>query len=194
MTVRSSKVIEVEHEVGRCWMEKELGAGHFVSKAVLAAVSLDHGQFRTCVNDKGAAGPLPDFETLGVASRSDVNAWLAEVLEELALCGAKCVVAEDNESNPTEPRLVGETIPTGFIGDRVFSWSDLAPGTGAFARKAMGVGSHPRNSFVTTRSAAELGFIHARQAPEEFPQRVAESLLAVTVEAFDVESNLVWIP
>jgi hypothetical protein len=176
-------------------MEQELGAGHFVSKAVLATASFDHGQFRTCITDKGAAGPLPDFETLGVASRSDVNAWLAEVLDGLALRGAKCVVAEDDQSKPTDPRLAGETIPTAFIGDRVFSWGDLKPGNGAFARRAMGVGSgFPQNAFVTTHSAAELGLIHAREAPETFPRQVAESLLAVTVAVFNVESTLVWTP
>lgn len=194
MTNGSSQVIAVEHETGRRWMERELRSGHFVSKAVLATASFDHGQFRTCVTDEAAAKPLPDFETLGVASRSDVNAWLAEILDELALRGARCVVAEDNESNPSEPRLVGETIPTGFIGDRVLSWGDLKPGSGAFARKAMGVGGYPQNAFVTTRSAEELGFVHARQVPEEFPQQVAESLLAITTSVFDVESTLVWTP
>jgi hypothetical protein len=175
-------------------MEQELGAGHFVSKAALATASFAHGCLQTCITDEAAAGPLPDFETLKVASRSDVNAWLAEVLDELTLRGAKCVVAEDNESEPGEPRLASETIPTGCIGGHVFSWGDLKHGNGSFARRAMGVGGYPQNAFVTSCSAAELGFIHAREAPEDFPRQVAASLLAVTTSIFDGESTLVWIP
>lgn len=57
----------------------------------------------------------------------------------------------------------------------------------------MRVGSgYPRNAFVVTRSADELGLADRQQAPDDFPNRVAESLSAVIVSVFDDESYLVW--
>lgn len=190
------KVIEIEPEAGRRWLEQWLGAGHFVSEAVLSSASFDHGQFRTCISDEAAAKLLPDFETGWVTSGNEVDVWLAEVLDGLTDRGGKCVVVEDDLSNPTDSGLANDPTPTAFIHKRVFSWDDLKLGNGAeLAKEVMRVGSgYPRNAFVTTRSAAELGFTRLKQASEKFPQQVAESLLAVIVSIFDDESYLIWTP
>lgn len=126
----------------------------------------------------------------------EAERWLAETLDELATCGGKCVVVEDDLSSPTDPHLATDPVPTAFIRDRVFSWDELKPGNGAaLTEEVMGVGSgYPRNAFVTSHSVAELGVIHHKQAPAKFPQRVAESLMAVIVSIFDDESYLVWTP
>lgn len=190
------KVIDVKREEGRIWTERWLAVGHFVSKAVLDTVSFEDGQFRTCITDEAATKPLPHFETGWVARRSEVYSWLGKVLDELALRGARCLIVEDDLSIPSDPGLANESISTAFIGDHVFSWSDINPGDGIMAiKRVMGVGSgYPRNAFVTTHSAAELGFVHGKPAPEEFPPKVAESLLAVMVAMFDAETFLVWTP
>jgi len=188
--------IEVKPRDARDWIVRWLGAGHFISKAVLANAPVGHGHFRTCITKEAASKPLPDFERGWVANSKDVDIWLAGVLDDLTLQGAKCVIVEDDLSSPSNPRLITDPTPTAFIHDRVFSWSDINPGDGLMAiKRVMGVGSgYPRNAFVTTHSAAELGFVHGTQAPEEFPRKVAESLLAVMVAIFDAETFLVWTP
>jgi hypothetical protein len=188
-------VIEVNKTEARSWMERWLGAGHFVSEAVLGNTPFDRGKFQTCIADDATLPALARFAAGGIVNVREAEVWLAETLDELATRGAKCVVVEDDLSNPTDPDLATDPVPTAFINDHVFSWGDLKPGKKAVTKEVMRVGSgYPRNAFVTTRSAAELGFIHGRQAPEKFPQQVAESLLAVIVSIFDDESYLVWTP
>jgi hypothetical protein len=190
------KVIEINHEKGRRWTEEWLSAGHFVSEAVLAKVSFTHGQFRTCITDEAATKPLPDFATGWVASRKEVDAWLARVLDVLTPAGARCIIVEDDLSRPTDPAFKRSDIPSALMGDRVLCWHDLHPASGATAvnhTRYIGSG-YPRNAFVVSSSARELGLADRQQVPQGFLSRVTESLMAVIVAIFDDESYLVWTP
>ncbi|HEX3174294.1 MAG TPA: hypothetical protein VHQ43_08760 [Solirubrobacterales bacterium] len=188
------KVIEANQDEARSWTERWLGAGHALSADVLANAPFGDGRFRTCVSDDVTPERLTKFEEGNMARTKEADEWLAQTLDELTVIGASCLVVEDDLSRPTDPALIRSEIPSAFIGDRVVSWSDLSPGNGEASVKAvMAVGSgYPRNAFVVSQSAANLGLDDRQQVPEDFPSKVAESLLAVIVAIFDAESYLIW--
>jgi hypothetical protein len=190
------KVIELSAREARSWTERWLGAGHFVSEAVLAKAPFDQGRFRTCIGDDTPLKKLANFEHGWVIKGGEAGAWLSQVLDELALHGASCVIVEDDLSRPTDPAIIASEIPCALIEDRILCWSDLSPGNGATAVKRTGyIGSgYPRNAFVVSRSAAELGLADRQQVPETFLRQVTDSLMAVIVAIFDAESYLVWTP
>lgn len=188
------KVVEANQDEARSWTERWLGAGHALSAAVLVNAPFGGGRFRTCVSDDVTPERLRKFEEGNMARTKEADEWLAQTLDELTMTGASCLVVEDDLSRPTDPALIRSEIPSAFIGDRVVSWSDLSSGNGEAAMKAvMGVGSgYPRNAFVVSQSAADMGLDDRQQVSGDFPSKVAESLLAVIVSIFDDESYLVW--
>ena len=139
---------------------------------------------------------LDHFREGGIVDVREAEKWLAQELDALASKGAMCLIVEDDLSRATDPGPINDGIPSAFIDDRVVSWHELSPGKGASAfKEVMYVGSgYPRNAFVTSRSASELGLANATQVPNDFPRRVAESLIAVIISIFDDESYLVWTP
>ncbi len=187
-------LIDLNQDAARRWIERWLAAGGDVSMAVLAAVPFGCGRSRTWASGDVDPDRLKDFDEGNVAGKKEVDAWLAQTLEELVDKGASCLVVEEDLARRTDPGVLDEEILWGFINDRLVAWFDLAPGRGIDAvREVMGVGSgYPRNAFVTMRSAADLGLSDRQQAPESFPIQVAESLLATIVSIYDNESYLVW--
>lgn len=177
-------------------MEEWLGAGHFVSEAVLASAQFDRGTFRTCVGDDIDVEEPVDFETGWMIKTREADFWLAQVLDELSQEGARCAIGEDDLSGPTDPGFIKSPIPSAFINDRVLCWSNLTPGNGATAvRPTMRIGSgYPSNAFVVSRTSTDLGLADRQQVAKGFLSQVQDSLMAVTVAIFDAESYLVWTP
>jgi hypothetical protein len=80
--------------------------------------------------------------------------------------------------------------------DRVLCWCDLDSTNGAVAvAETMHIATgYPRNVFVVSRSAADLGLADREYVPGGFLRQVTTSLMAVIVSIFDDESYLVWTP
>lgn len=190
------KILEINAAKGRAWTEDWLEAGHFVSAAVLGRSPLNTGTFRTCISDEAASEPLPDFRTGWMANGRQVDAWLAQVFDELALDGARCVVAADDMTGANDPGFMNDDIPQARIHDRVLCWCDLDSTNGAEAvAETMHIATgYPRNVFVVSRSAAELGLAQRQYVPDGFLRQMTSSLRALIVSIFDDESYLVWTP
>jgi hypothetical protein len=190
------KILDINFAKGRAWIEEWLGAGHFVSAAVLGSSPFNRGRFQTCIFDEASAEPLRDFRWGWMANGDEVDAWLAEVFDQLALDGAKCVVAEDDMTSANDPGFMNDDIPQARIHDRVLCWCDLDSANGAEAvAETMHIATgYPRNVFVVSRSAAELGLAQRQYVPNGFLRDVTKSLMAVIVSIFDDESYLVWTP
>ncbi len=186
--------IEVNSTQARSWTIRSLKAGHIVSNAVLQVAPFEVGHFRTCISSDDCTESLPNFEEGGVASARETAPWLAQTLEGLVRRGAACVIVEDDLARRTDSFFARSNDRWAFAADRVLAWSELEPESGAAAvDEVRGVGSgYPTNMFVSTYSASNLGLADRQQVPDEFPLRVASSLLAVIVSVFDDESYLVW--
>ena len=176
------------------WVKRSLGRGHEVSTAVLASADFEAGTFRAILPDDVDVNQIQNLEYGGVMKESVARDAFARVLDEFAQRGAACVVVEDDLASRTDPAIVESSEPLAFIGDRVISWCDLDPGTGATAAEIVGrVGSgFPTNAFVVSRSAADLGLADRHSLPEDFGQKAAGCLVAVAVAAFDAESYVIW--
>jgi hypothetical protein len=188
-----AKKLEIPKADGRDWLERSLAAGFDVASAVLAAAPFNSGRFTTFIPASASMSQV-QFPDHGFVGETVGNAGLSQHLDNLARKSAACVVIEDDilERNDRQPDDM--TIPSVFIGDGVIHWSNLKPGFGAAATKAVREGAfgYPLNAFVVAKSAADLGLVNDRSAPEGFADEVAKSLLAVIVSAFDAESFLVW--
>lgn len=187
-------VVEPNKDKAREWMDQWLGAGHEVSAAARACEPFTHGRFRTYVSNDATPERIAKFEEGDMAGRQETDEWLAGTLDELTGNSASCVIVEEDLARPNDPSIVRGEIPAAFIGDRVVSWSDLTPRRGAEVVTAIRrvASGYPRNAFVVSRSAGDLGLADRQHVPEDFPSRAAKSLLAVIVSIFDDESYLVW--
>lgn len=188
------KIVEVDKEKGRHWLESSLAGGQAVAAAVLASEPFDGGRFQTFVPAGVPAGKI-EFPETGIFPVSAGRPGLARFLDELTSDGAACVVVEDDLLERTDlPSPARRTVPAAFLGKAVLHWCDLEPKAG---RAAAGVvqessSGYPLNAFVVTKSAAGLGMINGNEVPSDLPDRIAKSLLAVIASAFDGQSFAVW--
>jgi hypothetical protein len=192
-----ARTLEIDRGEGRAWIEESLGGGKSltggfeVSAAVLAAEPFDRGCFSAFVPE-GMAREQIKFPHFPDVHGSE--AALATYLDGLASKGASCLVIEDELALRADPGLDKWSVPSAFIGDRVVHWLDLEPGCGATAFDAINEssGGYPLNSFVVTKSAADLRLLNGRPAADDLAGQVASSLMAIVVSAFDATSFAMW--
>lgn len=194
MSRRASAVVLPKYEA-RSWLERSLASGHEVSAAVLETAPFESGSFVGIVPSGVNPSQIANFAEGGVVTSDVANAALAGVLDGLTQEGASCVIVEDDVGRRTDPSLATRSVPSAFIGDRVVSWAVLdQTGSGTVATETIGMVSsgYPRNAFVITKSAVDLGLSQDQSLPADFAANVAASTLAVIVSAFDDESFLIW--
>lgn len=186
------EAVEVDMDKARSWLERSLAQGFDVSKAILAAAPFDHGCFHAFAPHDAASGQF-DFAEGGIVREYAAVEALAGFLDGL-VNGDSCVIVEDDLLRRTDPGVARGTSPLAFVGDRVLHWSDLAPGAGICGSEAIrqGASGYPLNAFVSTEASGDLGLLDRQQVLKDVPDRVAASLWAVVVSAFDAESFLVW--
>lgn len=187
--------VDVDADRARNWLRESLAGGHELSAAVLGSSRFDAGEFLVLLPTGGDLGPVPAFAEGGVVSSDLANAALAGILEDLMRQGAASVVVEDDVGRRGDPAIDKRKAPSAFMGDRVICWSELDwPGSGTVAVEtiAEAASGYPRNAFVLSETAADLGVSAGRSLPADFAARAAASLTAVVVSAFDDESFLIW--
>jgi hypothetical protein len=106
------------------------------------------------------------------------------------------VVVEDelSEAKDANPNWGGRLL-TGFVGEKVIHWADLAGGADdAVVAVDRGSGDYPTNAFVTSVSADALGLVDGADLDSDIAGRVVGSLRAVVVAAYDAETYIIWEP
>lgn len=187
-------VIEADERPARDWMRQSLEQGNALAAAVLARQRFDQGRFRTLVDERLAVRPPTAFATGGVRTARGFDEAFTSVLNEYAERRAACVVVEDDLVRAGDPALNRSNLQSAFLGDRVVNWTDLGPGYCEDAIYTIQAGSsgYPLNAFLTFFSCEKLGLKKGHQLDSGVPNRVAESLVAVIVAAYDAESYLMW--
>jgi hypothetical protein len=104
------------------------------------------------------------------------------------------VVVEDDLAGPGDPGILRWPVPSAFLGSRLIHWFDLEQKSSADIVDGINryCASHILNCFVSTASVSSLGLIHGQAVPNDLAPKVAASLLAVIVFAFDETSFAVW--
>ena len=193
--IEVSQEVEVTKRDGREWLERSLAAGFDIATVVRRATSFHEGRFITFVPPDATTNAVR-FPEHGFVGETVGNAGLARFLDGLAKKGGACIIVEDDILERGDRQPEDMTIPSAFIGDGVIHWSDLGPGAGLAATRAIREGAfgYPLNAFVTAKSATTLGLANDQPVPAHLAREVANCLLAVIVSAFDGESFLVWAP
>jgi hypothetical protein len=190
MTVRT---LEVPKNQGRPWLEQSLAAGQAISVAILATAPLSQGRFFTFIPDNAEPRQL-EFPEKGVFATSVAGPGLARFLDKLVEKGAACVLVEDDVLGRGDRQLERMAVPSAFIGEEVVHWCDVKSGSCMAAAEGVRESAfgYPLNAFVVSEPVSALGLVNGQQAPDDLVPKVAESLLAVIVSAFDGQSFAVW--
>lgn len=187
------KKMQVAKHDGRACMEESLEAGFDVSAAVLAAAPFDHGNFFTFISGEMSAGDIrfPDAPDIP-ANVADQG--LSQFFNELRNHGVVSLIVEDDLAELGDSGPDRWPVPSAFAGNRVVHWLELESSSGAAAVDALKryCTSHCLNAFISAKSPAELGLVDSQGVGDGFATKVAASLLAVIVFAFDETSFAVW--
>ena len=186
------KAIEIPREQGKVWLTQWLTAGFDISTAVLASRPLDWNRFLTFIPIDASveAVKFPDAPDVPGVVSDEGLAWFLEALMQV---GAHSLIVEDDMVEKSDPKVLDEKIPSGFIGNRVVHWHELRPGSGQRAvEMIMNSASCILNAFVSTKPIEELCLVDAQELPEGIGEKVAASLLAIVTFAFDETSFAVW--
>jgi hypothetical protein len=187
------KKMHVAKHDGRACIEESLEAGFDVSAAVLAAAPFDHGSFFTFISGEMSADDIrfPDAPDIP-ANVADQG--LSQFLNELRSRGVVSLIVEDDLAERGDSGPDCWPVPSAFAGSRVVHWLQLESRSDAAAVEALKryCTSHCLNAFISTESPAELGLVDGQGVGDGFGTKIATSLLAVIVFAFDETSFAVW--
>ncbi|MFI4990778.1 MAG: hypothetical protein ACHQHO_07690 [Solirubrobacterales bacterium] len=189
---------EVDQTVAVDWLRYSLGQGEVISPAALKFIEEHEGHAYTLapetVDRERLAKPREGAViTPGTGSPREA---LARVLTTLAERGGACVVVEDemSEKGDANPSWGGRLL-TGFVGEKVIHWANLAGGTDdAVVAVNRGSGDYPTNAFVTSVPAEELGLVDGADVDPDIASPVVGSLVAVVAAAYDAETYIIWEP
>jgi hypothetical protein len=190
---------EIDQTVALEWLQHSLGQGEIVSPAALKAIEEREGHAYTLASETVDPARLTkpsDGWVIESGAGSSRDAAIGQVIETLAERGAACVVVEDELRSRRDPKpSLDGLLLTGFVGERVIHWARLEGGADA-AVLTLHRGSHgyPRNSFVTSASAEELGLVDGADLGADIAGRVVGSLVALIVGAYDDETFIIWEP
>ncbi len=187
---------EIDMKVALDWLRHSLGQGEVISPAALRFIVERQGHAYTLAPETVDPALLATPDSGGVVTTRAAREGLAKVLEGLAERGAACVVVEDelSEKRDANPSWGGRLL-TGFVGEKVIHWANLAGGTDdAIVAVHRGSGDYPTNAFVASASAEELGFAGGADLDPSIAGRVVGSLMAVVVAAYDAETFIIWEP
>jgi hypothetical protein len=190
---------EIDQTIALEWLRYSLGQGAIVSPAALKFIEAREGHAYTLASegiDLGRLARLSDGGVIEPEAGLSRDAALARVIETFAERGAACVVVEDELRLRRDPKpSLDGLLLTAFVGERVLHWADLVEGTEA-AMLTVHRGSHgyPRNAFVTSTPAQELGLLGGADLGQDIAGLVVGTLVAVIVAAYDDETFLIWEP
>jgi hypothetical protein len=191
---------EIDEAVALDWLRYSLGQG---AVAVISPVALKFIEEREghayALAPEGvdpARLAKPSEGAVITSGAGSAREALARVLETLAEQGAACVVVEDELSLRRHPKpSLDGLLLTGFIGEKVIHWANLAGGTDdAVVAVNRGSGDYPTNAFVTSASAEGLGLVDGADLDPNLAGRVVGSLMAMVVAAYDAETYIIWEP
>jgi len=189
---------EIDKTIALDWLRYSLGQGEVISPAALKFIEEHDGHAYALapenVDPVRLANPHDGaVMTPGTGSPREA---LARVLTALAERGGVCVVVEDelSETKDANPNWGGRLL-TGFVGENVIHWANLAGGTDdAIVTVHFGSGDYPTNAFVTSAPAEELGLVDGADLDSGIGETVVTSLIAVIVTAYDAETYIIWEP
>jgi hypothetical protein len=190
--------IEIDKTIALDWLRYSLGQGEVISPAALKFIEEHEGHAYALapetVNPARLANPREGAViTPGTGSPREA---LARVLTTLAERGGACVLVEDemSEKGDANPSWGGRLL-TGFVGEKVIHWANLAGGTDdPVVAVNRGSGDYPTNAFVTSASAEELGLVDGADLDPDIVGPVIALLVAVIVAAYDAETYIIWEP
>jgi len=188
------KVEKIARNSSLNWLRKSLSLGFDVAEAVSNAEPFASGCFQTIVPDDFNLDQV-DFAVGGVVHSKAAEDCLGRLLDSVTSHSVTfCLLIENDLLGRADPVAEDHPGPCAFIGERVVHWCDLGPELGTAGVEAIRDGSsgYPLNAFLVSRSSKELGLIDRQVAPFDLGQRVAGSLEAIIVSAFDAESFLIW--
>jgi hypothetical protein len=188
--------IQIDKMIALDWLRYSLGQGEVISSAALMFIVEHEGHGYTLAPKTVDRALLETPSSGGVTGTRAAREALAKVLEGLAERGAACVVVEDemSEKGDANPSWGGRLL-TGFIGEKVIHWANLAGGTDdAVVAVHRGSGDYPTNAFVTSAPAEELVLVDGADLDSDVADAVVASLVAVIVTAYDAETYIIWEP
>jgi hypothetical protein len=186
--------VPLDQTVALDWLRYSLGQGEVISPHALSVVEGREGHTFTLAPEQIDPALLADPTSGGVVW--GVRAWeaLTDVLDELARRGAACVVVEEDLARRGDPAALVEGITGGYVGDRVLHWSSLADGSQRALAAIRVPSGYPTNAFLSSATDVDLGLVPGADLPDDIGSRVARTLVAVIVAAYDDETYMVWQP
>jgi hypothetical protein len=190
--------VEIDKAIALGWLRRSLGRGEVISPAALKFIAERDGRGWALVPETVDRALLsnPDSGAVITGDTGSPREALGRVLTMLAERGAACVVVENDlrlKRDP-EPRQ-GDTLLTGYVGEKVIHWAQLADGPAdAVCTIYRGASGYPTNAFVTSASAEALGLSDGADVDPDVADHVVESLLAVITAAYDAETYIIWEP
>ena len=198
--------VPVAPDLARPYFEDSLSSGTWVSEAVRDSGVLDSGKFTVIAlpslvvdhpDDLGGVHQIPHW-VFGLFSKGDKwfrrrVPWdfpidfLDAIIARAAAGTPSTGIAEDAIGNASYV-LPGNYA---FCGSSLLRWGDMASVSGVDL-DTMAVTDIFEHIFVVGKTPAELGLVHGEQAPSSLGEDVAQSLRALTLDAFDGESFVVW--
>ncbi len=187
---------EIDKTVALDWLRHSLGQGEVISPAALKFIAEHEGHAYTLAPETVDPAVLATPDSGGVIKTRAAREGLVKVLEGLVERGAACVVVEDelSEKRDANPSWGGRLL-TGFVGEKVIHWANLADGTDdAIVTVHRGSGDYPTNAFVTAAPAEELGLVDGANLNPGIGETAVAWLVAVIVAAYDAETYIIWEP
>jgi hypothetical protein len=187
---------EIDKTVALDWLRHSLGQGEVISPAALEFIVEHEGHAYTLAPATVDPAVLATPSSGGVTKTSRAREGLAKVLDGLTERDAACVVVENDLRLKRDPAAnLDRMLMTGFIGEKVIHWANLADGAAdAVAAVHRGASGYPANAFVTSASAQELGLVDGADLDHDIAGPVVGSLMAVIVAAYDAETFMIWEP
>ncbi len=186
---------EVDQLTANEWIASSLQQGHELSAATLARIDLSNGHSRAIMLSDSI-----DFSDSGWVRRGDAHRTLFTYLLGLAIKGDICLVVEHEFASRGDAWLSKKDystgISTGYVDDHVLFWTSLDPNNIDLAIETITVGSdgYPTNCFVASVNNELMNTFIDKSLPNDVIDKIAESIVALVIGAFDAESYVVWEP
>ncbi len=191
---------EVDQQTANEWITSSLQQGHELSAATLEGIDLSNGHSRAILPTEIPSPNSSDFRWGMRVRYKGADRVLSDFLLGLARKGDMCLVVEDEFSSRGDAWLSKKEyltgISTGYVDDHVLHWSPLDPNNIDLTIKTIEVGSHgyPRNCFVASVNNEFMNTFIDKSLHTDVIDKIAESIVALVIGAFDDESYVVWEP